>query len=81
MHIHLNYCVPCISKFTHEIEENEAGVIFTWITGANFFEQFSRYSWISGFIYLSESNNNEFEMHFECEFSPFRLQILTWFHL
>ena len=29
---------------------------------------FSGYRWISGFRFLSESNENGFEMHFECLF-------------
>ena len=29
---------------------------------------------------LSESNKNGFEMRFKCEFSPFRIQTLTWSH-
>ena len=41
---------------------------------------FSGYSWILGFRYLSESNKNGFEMHFECELSPYRIQTLTWSH-
>ena len=35
---------------------------------------FSGYSHISGFRYLSESNKNGFEMHFESEFWHFRIQ-------
>ena len=31
-----------------------------------------------GFRYLSESDKNGFEMHFECYFSPLRIQTLTW---
>ena len=38
---------------------------------------FSGYSRISGFRYLSKSNKNGFEMHFESEFSPIRIQTLT----
>ena len=29
---------------------------------------------------ISESNKNGFEMHFQCDFSPFRVQTLTWSH-
>ena len=29
---------------------------------------------------LLEANQNVFEMHFECEFSPLRIQTLTWSH-
>ena len=39
---------------------------------------FSGYSWISEFGYLSESNNSGFEVHFECKFSTFRIQTLIW---
>ena len=35
---------------------------------------FSGYSWISGFRFLSECNKNNIEMHFECDFVPFRIQ-------
>ena len=35
---------------------------------------FIGYSWIPGFRYLSESNRNVVEMHFEWEISPFRIQ-------
>ena len=38
---------------------------------------FSGHSWISEFRFLSESNKNGGEMHFECDFSPFRIQTLT----
>ena len=38
------------------------------------------YSRISGFRYLSDSIKNGFKIHFECEFSPFRIQILTGSH-
>ena len=41
---------------------------------------FSGYSRISRFRCLSESNENGFKVHFECEFSPFRIQMLTWSH-
>ena len=42
----------------------------------------SGYSRISGFKirFLSEGNKNGFEMHFECERSPFRIQTLAWSH-
>ena len=33
-----------------------------------------------GFGYLSESNKSAFEMQFECAFSTFRNQTLTWSH-
>ena len=35
---------------------------------------FLDYGQISGFKHLSESNENSFEMHFECGFSRFRVQ-------
>ena len=41
---------------------------------------FSGHSWVLGFRYFSESNKNSFEMHFDCDFSPFRTQTLTWSH-
>ena len=41
---------------------------------------FSGYSQISWFKYLSESNKNCFETHFEYGFSPVMIQTLTWFH-
>ena len=41
---------------------------------------FSGYSQISGFRYLSERNKTGVEMHFECDFSPFRIQTLTRSH-
>ena len=37
---------------------------------------FCSYSQISGFQF-SESSKNSVEMHFECDFSPFRIQTLT----
>ena len=40
----------------------------------------SGYHHISGFRCLSESSKNGFEVHFECEFLPFRIQTLTWSH-
>ena len=39
---------------------------------------FSGYSWISGFKYLSENNKNGFAVHFECEFSPVKIQTSIW---
>ena len=42
---------------------------------------FSGYSQISGFRSLSEWSKNGFEMHFECEFSSFRIQTLAWSQL
>ena len=39
----------------------------------------SGHSKMTGFRYLSESNRNGFEMHFESEFSPSRIQTLIWF--
>ena len=41
---------------------------------------FSGYSRISGFRFLSKSIKNGVEMHFECDFVPFRIQMLTQFH-
>ena len=41
---------------------------------------FSGFSWISGFRCISGSNKNGFGMHFEVEFSPFRIQTLAWSH-
>ena len=41
---------------------------------------FSGYSRISRFRYLSESNQNGVEMHFECDFSHFRIQSVNWPH-
>ena len=38
------------------------------------------YSPISGFRFLSECNKNSAEVHFECEFSPSRIQTLTLSH-
>ena len=35
---------------------------------------------ISGLRYLSKSNTNSIEMHFECDFAPFRIQTLTLSH-
>ena len=37
--------------------------------------KFSGYSRISGLGNLSESSKYGFEMHFECEFSPFMIQL------
>ena len=31
-------------------------------------------------VSLSETNKNGSEVHFECEFSLFRIQTLTWLH-
>ena len=41
---------------------------------------FSGYIRISGFRFLSESNKNGVEMHFECDFPSFRIQTLTQSH-
>ena len=41
---------------------------------------FSGYSRSSGFRFLLESNKNGFEMHFDGDFSPFRIQTLAWSH-
>ena len=38
---------------------------------------FSRYNQISRFTFLTESNKNSVQLHFECVFSPFRIQTLT----
>ena len=38
---------------------------------------FSSYHGISGFRFLSESNENGVEMHFECGFAPVGIQTLT----
>ena len=37
-------------------------------------------SQISRFIFLSESYKNGVEMHFECDFAPFRIQTLIQSH-
>ena len=42
---------------------------------------FSGSGQISGFKYLSESNNNGAEMHFECEFSPFMTPVFMLYFL
>ena len=41
---------------------------------------FSDYCQISGFRYPVESSKNGVWMHFECDFSPFWTQTLTWPH-
>ena len=40
----------------------------------------SGYIQISEIRQLSESNTDGFEMHFECDFSPYRNRTLTWSH-
>ena len=42
--------------------------------------EYSGYSQISGFRFLSEGNQNGVEMHLECDVSPFRIQSLTQSH-
>ena len=42
---------------------------------------FSGYSQILGFRFLSESIKNGAEMHFECDFSPFRIQMFNQSYL
>ena len=39
--------------------------------------EYSGYSQISGVKFLSKSNKNGVEIHFECDCSPFRIQTVT----
>ena len=72
-------CMKSSFVFSRESWQRQSGAAHT-AESINLWHgwDFSGYSWISGFKYLSENNKNGFAVHFECEFSPVKIQTSTW---